>query len=68
VPASSLYDEDASTPATDRVQRCPSSFSNQMCYDSIVFRALGAITVPTMVWINRPTFQQAVEVLGHRPR
>jgi acyl-homoserine lactone acylase PvdQ len=68
VPASTLYDEDGPSGSNNRVARCPSSFSNQMCWDSIVFRAIGAINVPTMVWINRPTWQQAVEVQGHRPR
>ena len=28
----------------------------------------GAVTARTIHWINRPTFQQAVEVQGHRPR
>jgi hypothetical protein len=41
---------------------------NQMCSDSIQFRAIGAITQPLIEWINRPTFQQAVEILGHGPR
>jgi acyl-homoserine lactone acylase PvdQ len=35
---------------------------DQMCSDSIQFRALGAITQPLIEWINRPTFQQAVEI------
>jgi hypothetical protein len=26
------------------------------------------VTVPAIPWINRPTYQQAVEVQGHRPR
>jgi hypothetical protein len=41
---------------------------DQWCYDAVRFRAIGAITVPPIHWINRPTFQQAVEVQGHRPR
>jgi acyl-homoserine lactone acylase PvdQ len=41
---------------------------NQECFDSIAFRALGASTVPMMPWVNRPTYQQAVEIPGHRPR
>jgi len=32
------------------------------------FRATGAITQPMIGWQNRPTYQQAVEVQGHRPR
>jgi acyl-homoserine lactone acylase PvdQ len=40
---------------------------NQWCWDAIVFRALGAISQPMMQWVNRPTFQQADEIQGHRP-
>jgi acyl-homoserine lactone acylase PvdQ len=39
---------------------------DQMCSDSIQFRAIGAITQPLLEWINRPTFQQADEIEGHR--
>ncbi len=41
---------------------------DQMCSDSIQFRAIGAITQPLIEWVNRPTFQQAVQILGHGPR
>ncbi len=41
---------------------------DQMCSDSIQFRAVGAITQPLIEWINRPTFQQAVSVQGHGSR
>jgi hypothetical protein len=68
VPASGLYDEDPSDPDTDRVGRCPSSKSDQWCFDAVRFRPLGAIQVDPIHWINRPTFQQAVEVQAHRPR
>jgi acyl-homoserine lactone acylase PvdQ len=40
---------------------------DQMCSDSIQFRAIGAITQPLIEWVNRPTFQQADELVGHRP-
>jgi acyl-homoserine lactone acylase PvdQ len=40
---------------------------DQMCSDSIQFRATGAITQPLIEWINRPTFQQAVQIQGHAP-
>jgi acyl-homoserine lactone acylase PvdQ len=63
-----LYDEDKSTAATDRVDGCPGDKSDQWCWDSIHFRAVGAVTLRTIHWINRPTFQQAVEIQGHRPR
>jgi len=39
-----------------------------MCSDSIQFRAIGAITQPLIEWVNRPTFQQVVEITGHGPR
>jgi hypothetical protein len=31
-----------------------------------MMRPLGAVTQPLIDWINRPTFQQAVEIQGHR--
>jgi len=40
---------------------------NQMCSDSIQFRAIGAITQPLIEWVNRPTFQQAVEIGSQAP-
>jgi len=40
---------------------------DQMCHDSIQFRAIGAITQPLIEWVNRPTFQQADEIQGHGP-
>jgi acyl-homoserine lactone acylase PvdQ len=40
----------------------------QMCHDAIRFRAVGAVGVDPIEWINRPTWQQAVEVQGHRGR
>jgi acyl-homoserine lactone acylase PvdQ len=42
--------------------------SDQACFDAIAFRASGGITQPMIGWQNRPTYQQAVEVQGHRPR
>ncbi|MFL5870724.1 MAG: penicillin acylase family protein [Solirubrobacterales bacterium] len=36
----------------------------QVCTDAIRYRATGAITQPPQPWIDRPTFQQAVEI-GH---
>ncbi len=38
---------------------------DQMCSDSIEFKAVGVISQPLIEWINRPTFQQAVSVQGH---
>jgi hypothetical protein len=47
---------------------CLTGKSAQWCHDSVNFSAVGLITVPPIHWINRPTWQQAVEVQGHRPR
>jgi acyl-homoserine lactone acylase PvdQ len=41
---------------------------DQMCSDSIQFRAIGAVTQPLTEWVNRPTFQQSDEIQGHGPR
>ncbi|HVF79985.1 MAG TPA: penicillin acylase family protein [Solirubrobacteraceae bacterium] len=42
--------------------------NDQACFDKIAFSAIGAITQPMIGWQNRPTYQLAVEVQGHRPR
>jgi acyl-homoserine lactone acylase PvdQ len=59
VPASELYRdeqcEDAGRPG------------DQWCFDAVFHRPLGAIDQPPIHWIDRPTFQQAVEVQGNRP-
>jgi acyl-homoserine lactone acylase PvdQ len=55
-PARRVYPSDGDCAAGD-----------QMCSDSIQYRATGVIGVPGMEWINRPTFQQA-DVLTGRPR
>ncbi len=34
----------------------------QGCADAIRYRAIGAITQPPQPWVNRPTFQQAVQI------
>jgi acyl-homoserine lactone acylase PvdQ len=41
---------------------------DQACFDAIEFRATGAVTQPMIGWQNRPTYQQADEIRGHRPR
>ena len=35
---------------------------DQWCWDAVYQRPLGAVTQPLIHWINRPTFQQAVEI------
>jgi acyl-homoserine lactone acylase PvdQ len=68
VPATTLYDEDSGAAGVQRVDTCPAGKSDQWCFDSVRFRPIGAVTARTIHWINRPTFQQAVEIQGHRPR
>ena len=41
---------------------------DQPCLDAVRFRPLGGVTQPLIPWINRPTYQQAVEVQGTAPR
>lgn len=41
---------------------------DQLCWDAIWQQAASAIESPLIPWQNRPTFQQAVQVQGHRPR
>ena len=55
-----LYADDACTAAGKR--------NDQVCFDAIAFRSTGGLTQPMIGWQNRPTYQQAVEVRGHRPR
>jgi hypothetical protein len=63
VPASQLYGGDPQCESGNDV-----GFSAQMCFDAVLFRPTGGITQPLIHWVNRPTYQQAVEVVGHRPR
>nr|MDQ3092576.1 penicillin acylase family protein [Actinomycetota bacterium] len=63
VPASELYGGDPQCEGGNDV-----GFSAQMCFDAVLFRPTGGITQPLIHWVNRPTYQQAVEVVGHRPR
>jgi acyl-homoserine lactone acylase PvdQ len=41
---------------------------DQMCFDEVRFRTVGAVSVDPIHWINRPTWQQVVEIQGHRGR
>jgi hypothetical protein len=40
----------------------------QMCRDAVHFQAVGGLGVHDIHWINRPTFQQAIEIFRHRER
>jgi acyl-homoserine lactone acylase PvdQ len=61
VPAAEVYKGDPQCVAAGRD-------GDQACWDALWFRPLGAVTQPLMPWQNRPTFQQVVEIQGHRPR
>jgi acyl-homoserine lactone acylase PvdQ len=58
VPYDTVYPETSGCSGGDR----------QWCFDAIRFRPTGAVSQPFIHWINRPTYQQAVEIQGHRPR
>jgi hypothetical protein len=58
VPRSQLY------PAGDN---CATG-DDQVCHDAVRFSTTGGIAVKEIHWINRPTWQQVIEVLGHRTR
>jgi acyl-homoserine lactone acylase PvdQ len=59
VPASQVYANDPTCADAKRD-------GEQTCFDAVSFRALGGIKQPLIPWINRPTYQQAVEIKGHR--
>jgi hypothetical protein len=42
--------------------------NDQLCFDAIMHQAASAIYVPLIPWVNRPTFQQALEIQSHAPR
>jgi acyl-homoserine lactone acylase PvdQ len=60
--------EAAAIPATEIYQDEGCSDGDQMCFDEVRFRTVGAVDVDPIHWINRPTWQQVVEVQGHRGR
>src|SRR6185503_9271260 len=55
-----LYPDDSGC-FTQGANGTPGGGDNQMCHDAIRFTTVGAVTVDPMEWINRPTWQQAVE-------
>jgi acyl-homoserine lactone acylase PvdQ len=56
VPRSELY-------GGDEVCREAGRDGDQWCYDAVRQRPVGGATQPLIHWINRPTYQQAVEVV-----
>jgi hypothetical protein len=65
--ADALQDDPAAL-YSDRACAAAGRPGDQVCFDSIAFQATGGVTQPMIGWQNRPTYQQAVEVQGHRPR
>ena len=61
-------DDDPSKLYADTTCSAAGKPADQACFDAIAFRSTGGITQPMIGWQNRPTYQQAVEVRGHRPR
>ena len=61
VPASALYGDDA-------VCKKETKLDPQWCFDAVRQRPTGGATQPLIHWINRPTFQQAVEIPTRLPR
>jgi acyl-homoserine lactone acylase PvdQ len=55
VPASTVY-------AGDKVCQDAGKPADQWCFDAVRQRPIGGATQPLIEWINRPTFQQVVEV------
>ena len=56
VPRSELY-------GGDQVCEDAGRGGDQWCYDAVRQRPVGGATQPLIHWINRPTYQQAVEVM-----
>jgi hypothetical protein len=50
----------------DEVCNAAGRSGDQKCFDAVRMRPLGAVSQPLIDWINRPTFQQAVEIPAHR--
>ena len=65
--AASMTDADLYNDPTVNAKAC-GNMDRQACFDSLRYRPLGAINQPLAPWQNRPTQQQVVEVMGHRPR
>ena len=58
----------ATSTAATRSARDEGKPGDQWCYDAVRQRPVGGATQPLIHWINRPTYQQVVEVQGAAPR
>jgi hypothetical protein len=61
VPAAELYGDDA-------VCEKETKLDPQWCFDAVRQRPTGGATQPLIHWINRPTYQQLVEIPKRLPR
>lgn len=61
VPASALY-------GSDEVCAEEKDLDPQWCFDAVRQRPTGGATQPLIHWINRPTYQQVVEIPRRMPR
>jgi hypothetical protein len=61
VPASRIYGGDEACKAAGKD-------GDQWCFDAVRQRPVGGTTQPLIHWINRPTYQQAVEIQTRAPR
>ena len=48
--------------------KVPATCGSPRTCDQIEFTTAGAVDMDPIPWQNRPTFQQAVDIQGHRPR
>jgi acyl-homoserine lactone acylase PvdQ len=64
---SSLLQAANETPAQVYPASSGCAAGDQMCFDAIHYAAIGAITQPPQEWVNRPTFQQAVQIDSAAP-
>jgi acyl-homoserine lactone acylase PvdQ len=59
---SSLAQAAAETPAQVYPASSGCAAGDQMCFYDIRYTAIGGITEPPQEWVNRPTFEQAVQI------
>jgi hypothetical protein len=63
----SLLAAAAETPAQVYPASSGCAAGDQSCADQVRYTTLGAVTEPPQEWVNRPTFQQAVQIPSAAP-
>ncbi len=66
--ADDICNKQPSFPLSEPVKDPGRKPADQWCFDSVWMRPIGVAEQPVIHWINRPTFQQAVEIQGRVPR